>query len=128
MANNELDFKDCPVGIKNAIDIEHLSKTFDLRLNNFMDRIEEKIDNMNDKMHSEFLHLNGRLDSLDDKVNKLDKKLENVDNLENFVEEKIADNTKDKVFRLVKWVVTVLIGGAAVTVLGNYAIRLFAKS
>lgn len=124
---NDVDFKNCPVGIKNGSDIQHLSETVDIRLNALMTRIEEKIDNMNDKIHSEFTQLNNRLDKLDKKVTQLDEKLEGVDNLETFIEDKISDNTKNKVFNFVKWVVVVLLGGTAVTVLGSLVLKLFAN-
>ncbi len=122
---SEVDFKECPIGIKNSADIDHLSKTVDLKLDALMSRIEEKIDNMNDKMHSEFTQLNDRLDKIDKKVNQLDEKLANVDNLEKFVDDKITDNAKDKTYRLVKWIVTVLLGGTAVTLFGSYMLSLF---
>lgn len=127
MLNNDVDFKDCPIGVKNTSDIQHLSETVDLRMKGLMDRIEEKIDNMNEKMKSEFVKLNSRLDTIDTKVNKLDEKMANVDDLEKFVEKKIEENTKDKAYRLVRWVIVVLLGGTAVTVLGRYVLALLSK-
>lgn len=121
---NEVNFNDCPIGIKNKSDIQHLSETMDLRLKLMMDRIEEKIDNMNDKINIEFTQINDRLDHISSKVDTLDKKLEGVDNLEQFVEDKISDNTKEKVYNLVKWIITVLLGGTAVTLFGKFVLAL----
>ena len=133
MTNSE--YESCPVGIKNAADINHLAKTFDLRLDAMVERIEEKIDAMDTKIQLEFKQMNEKIDSvsnkvvaLDNKVGDLDKKLDGVDNLENFIEEKIEKkiiaSTKDKVFNFARWVVVVLLGGAAVTVVTTLITKL----
>ena len=129
------EYESCPIGIKNAADINHLAKTFDFRLDAMVERIEEKIDAMNDKIQLEFKQMNDKIDivntkvgSLDAKVGVLDKKLEGVDNLENFIEEridkKIVASTKDKVFNFFRWVVVVLLGGAAVTLVTTLITKL----
>lgn len=129
------DYKSCPVGIKNEADIKHLAKTFDLRLDGMVERIEEKIDAMDKTIQLEFKQMNEKIDvvstrvgSLDSKVGVLDKKLDGVDNLENFIEEKIDEkivaSTKDRVFSFVKWVVVTLLGGAALTVVTTLVLRL----
>ncbi len=133
MTNHE--YESCPVGIKNAADINHLSKTFDLRLDAMVERIEEKIDAMDTKIQLEFKQMNDKIDmvntkvgSLNNKVEVLDKKLDGVDNLESFIEDriekKIVASTKDKVFNFARWIVVVLLGGATVTVVTTLITKL----
>ena len=56
------EYESCPIGIKNAADINHLAKTFDFRLDAMVERIEEKIDAMNDKIQLEFKQMNDKID------------------------------------------------------------------
>jgi predicted nuclease with TOPRIM domain len=121
MLNTE--YESCPVGIKNTAEIKHLAEVFDFRLDAMVERIEEKIDTMNDKIQVEFKQMNDKIDSvngtvaaLNKKVDNLDEKLDGVDNLENFIEEKIHNSTKDKVFNFVKWVVVTLVGSGVIAV------------
>ena len=102
-----------------------------------VERIEQKIDAMNDKIQNEFIQMNEKIDmvnnkvgSLDKKVGVLDKKLDGVDNLENFIEEKvekkIRTTAKDKVWNIAKWILAVL-GGTAASVFTAYMIKLIVK-
>ena len=131
------EYESCPLGIKNASDIKHLSETFDLKLDAMVERIEQKIDAMNDKIQNEFVLMNEKIDmvntkvgSLDKKVSELDKKLDGVDNLENFIESKvetkIKSTAKDKVWSIAKWILAVL-GGTAASVFTAYMIKLIIK-
>lgn len=120
------DFESCPVGIKNSLEIKHVKEdmqrtrdNFDLKLDAMMQRIEEKIDSMNDKIQLEFDQLKEQISKMDKKVAALDKKMEGVDSLESFVEGKIDDSTKNKVFNFVRWVVVALVGGTCITILGK---------
>ena len=129
------EYENCPVGIKNSSDIKHLSETFDLRLDAMVERIEEKIDNMNDKIQLEFNQMNTKIDAVNTKVESLnknvkvlDEKLEGVDNLEKYIEQKIEakieSSTKDKVFNFVKWIVVSLIGSGVIAMFTTLVVKL----
>lgn len=131
------EFESCPIGIKNSANIEHLSETFDLKLDAMVERIEQKIDAMNDKIQTEFVQMNEKMDNINNKVNSLDKKvgvldkkLDGVDNLESFieskVENKIKSTAKDKVWGIAKWIIGTLLGTSA-AVFTAYMIKLIVK-
>ena len=125
------EFERCPVGIKNSADIKHLSETFDFKLDAMVQRVEEKIDLMNDKIQLEFNQMNEKIDMVDEKVSDLDKnikvldqKLEGVDNLDSFIEKKIENSTKDKVFNFVKWIITGVLGSGVITLFATIIVKL----
>lgn len=131
------EYETCPVGIKNTSAIEHMTETFDLKLAAMTERIEQKIDTMNNTIQNEFVQMNEKIDmvnnkvgALNKKVEVLDKKLDGVDNLENFIEEKVDSKlkltAKDKVWNVAKWVLTVLLGASA-TVFTTYMVKLVIK-
>lgn len=127
MTSNDVNFNDCPIGIKNSENVKHLAETVDLRMDALMTRIEEKLDSMDDKINLEFAQLNENINNLNKKFEVLDKKLQGVDNLDQFVEKKITENAKEKAYNLVKWIVTVLLGGTAVTLAGKVVVSLVVK-
>ena len=125
------EYENCPVGVKNSSDIQHLAETFDIKLAAMVERIEEKIDNMNDKIQVEFDQMNEKIDSVNSKVESLntnvkvlDQKLEGVDNLEKFIEKKIENSRKDRVFNFVRWIITGVLGSGVIALFTTLVVKL----
>lgn len=65
------DYKNCPVGIKNEQQIEHIQETFKMAL----ERMEEKLDDLKGDVTSGFSNVNNRLDNLEKRLNNYEESL-----------------------------------------------------
>lgn len=108
------NYKDCPVGIKNEQEIIRTQDTFKMALQ----RLEEKIDDIKEDVSTGFDTVNKRLDNLEKRIDNFE------DNLPNKIDDRISQNTGDKVVNIVKWIVVSLGGGCLIGYLTNLLIHL----
>ena len=107
------DYKSCPVGIANKKEIEKVEDKFAMAI----ERIEEKLDDMNKKMDKGFLNVS-------DSIKKVENRFDNFEaKLPEKIDERIRQNTSNKIINAVKWVLITLCGSVAITVITKLIIQ-----
>lgn len=83
-----------------------------------LERLEEKIDDIKEDVSTGFDTVNKRLEGLE-------KRLDNFeDNLPNKIDDRINQNTGNKIVNVVKWIVVTLGGGCLIAYLTNVILNL----
>ena len=99
------DYSNCPVGIANRKEIEKTEDKFAMAIQ----RIEEKLSDLKEDVSNGFSDVNRKLDKVDDRFNDLEA------NLPNMIDDRIKQNTSNKILSIVKWVVVSLFGSVTIT-------------
>ena len=114
-----LDYENCPIGIKNSSDIDHLEDKTDM----MMAHITEKIEEINSMVRKGFTEIASKIDKIGKRIDSIEEELPKK------IDERIIYHEKDKGYKLAKWVGVSLIGGviisSASSLLGRYLAHLF---
>lgn len=115
--------------IENTKEIEKINDRFTLML----DRLEEKMDDLNKNMNKGFTELNGKItnleikfDGLKTKMNESEKQLPTTVN--EIVSTSIENNKKDEVFKIVKWILVSVLGSTTIYCVGRIAWLIISKT
>lgn len=99
------DYSNCPVGIANRKEIEKTEDKFAMAIQ----RIEEKLSDLKEDVTTGFSDINKKLDKVDDRFNGLEA------NIPNMIDDRIKQNTSNKIISVVKWIVVSLCGSLTIT-------------
>jgi len=101
--------------VENTKEIEKINERFGL----MMERLEEKMDDLNTNMNNGFSDLHKRISGLEDKFDVVDKRLDtNEKELPSKVEKIVADelvsHKKDGIYNFAHWLLFGMLGSCAV--------------
>lgn len=101
----DIDFKSCPIGIKNEAEIRNTND----RMGLIMQRLEEKLDDVKISITS----IDSRLDVMENKIEDIQSSLPSV------IDEEIKRHNNKNAMSIIRWVVVTLCGSVTITVLGK---------
>lgn len=111
------NYENCPVGIRNAAEIERLKDRFTLMLENVENKIDDikgDVNNLSKRMDKRFEEVDKRFEEVDKRFDQVDEKLENFDkSLPEKIDTRITQSHWKMSNKAIMWIFG--LGGAAVS-------------
>ncbi len=102
--------KNCLIGLQNAKDLERVNMRFEMMI----EKLDKQIEGLGVSMNEKFEELNRKISNLDNKFDSLQETMPAQ------INKVVDDRFKNNLFTIIKWVIVTVGGAVAIAVVVQY--------